>query len=368
MRKIILGLTIVLSISNLSFGQATFDPEANKKRAEERQAQEKAEKEQLMSKLNANKERLLAKLPKTSYEKLINNEYRNDISFYNENNNPSNNREVQINKTALQNFDEKTQNFINDYSNYYITTFKSEIDTEQIELAKKHYTGAIILKNINDSIPLSYVKYSDISESDRFVYVAYKNIKPDYFLNVYDFHYSREVNLFKDENPEYIKTNTGQIPHYWNDEKYYVYRVQKKVILKNIKTELYYVVNENSLIEEIFIKVPPTAEELAKEKEKLNQLVAKYKSLIKKAKAKTVVLGTIQRKYLTRGYFDPNKVSAVDKKTYNSALSELKVLAKQLKDIDDEDKNDKAQDELTIEELATLNDVNIWKTNFNQIN
>lgn len=369
MRKIILGLTFVLSISNLSFGQATFDPAANKKKAEERQAQEKAAKEELMAKMKANKERLLASLPKPEYLKVINNDYQSVISMYNEENNPSNNREVLINKMVLQNFDEKSKNFINDYSSYHATTFKSEINKEQLELAKKHFVEATILKNLNDTIPIKYVKYSDIPESERFVYVAYKNIKPDYFLNVYEFHYSGESNLLTDENPKVIKTNTGLIPHYWNDEKYYAYRGGKKIILQNTETKLYYVVNENTLAEGIFVKVPPTPEEIDKEKEMLNQLVNKYKSLIKTAKAKTVVLGTIQRKYLTRGYFDPNKVNAVDKKTYNKTLSDLKIIAKQLKDIDNyEDKDNKAEDKLTIEELATLNDVNNWDLNFYPIN
>lgn len=364
MKNLLLVLFVIISFANWTHGQATFDPIANRKKAEERQAIEKAEKEKQEAKLKANKERLLNNLPKPSYEKVANNNFTNIISMYNEDNNPSNNRQVLINKKALQILDEKLKRYVEDYNSYHKITFKSDINNEQSELAIKYYTGATIFKNLNDTVPINYIKYSDIAESERFMYVAYKNIIPEYFLNVYEFHYSGESNLYTDENPKVIKTNTGQIPHYWNDEKYYAYRGGKKIILQNTETKLFYVVNENTIIEEIFIKVPPTAEEIAKEKEKLNKLVTKYKSLIKTAKSKTVVLGTIQRKYLTRGYFDPNKVNTIDKKTYNNTLSELKKIAKELKQIDNEDKNNAAEEKLSMEEIATLSDVNNWNLNY----
>ena len=375
MKNLFFGLIATISFTSLTYGQATFDPEARKKKAEERQAANN----EIKAKLQANKDRLLANLPKPTYTKEINNEYQNNYIMYDIENNPSNNREVLINKKALQNIDEKLKNFVNDYSSYHKNTFKSEIDKEQVELVKRYYIGATILKNINDTIPVDYAKFSDIPESDRFVYVAYKNIKPDYFLNVYESRYDRFANLYTDENPEIIKTNTGRIPHYYNDEKYYAYRGGEKIILQNTNTKLYYVINTNTTFDNVyydnnskgeglFIKVPPTPEEIAKEKEKFNLMVSKYKTLIKTAKAKTVVLGTIQRKCLTRGYFDPKKVNALDKKTYNKTLAELKNVAKQLSDIDKQDTDNKAQDKLTIEELAVLSDVNNWNLNFYPIN
>ena len=84
----------------------------------------------------------------------------------------------------------------------------------------------------------------------------------------------------------------------------------------------------------------------------------------KTAKSKTEILGTIQRKYLTRGYFDSNKVNGIDKKTYNNTLIELKKIAKELKQFDNEDKNNIAQDKLSMDELATLSNVNDWNLNY----
>jgi hypothetical protein len=94
-------------------------------------------------------------------------------------------------------------------------------------------------------------------------------------------------------------------------------------------------------------------------------LIEKYKALIKSANANIAILLTIQKKCLTRSYFDEKKVTASDKIIYNKNLIALKSKAEKLADIDRyEDKNDKAQDELTISELGSLNNINDWNTNY----
>ncbi|NRT13603.1 hypothetical protein [Flavobacterium sp. 14A] len=93
-------------------------------------------------------------------------------------------------------------------------------------------------------------------------------------------------------------------------------------------------------------------------------LLIKYKALIKSADANIAVLNTIQKKYLTRGYFDTNRVNAVDKKLYNKTLDELKNKAEQLADIDRyDDKDNEVQNKLTLSESGSLYNINNWNVN-----
>lgn len=95
-------------------------------------------------------------------------------------------------------------------------------------------------------------------------------------------------------------------------------------------------------------------------------LVAKYKALIKSADANIAVLLSIQKKYITRGYFDAERVNSLDKKLYNKNLDELKIKANKLTDIDRyEDKEDIAQNKLTLSESGSLYNINDW--NINQV-
>lgn len=99
------------------------------------------------------------------------------------------------------------------------------------------------------------------------------------------------------------------------------------------------------------------------------ELIAKYKALIKSANVNTSVLSSIQKKYITRGYFDSNKVNSVDKQIYNKNLKALKIKANKLVEIDQyEDKDDKAESKLTMPEIASLSDINNWNMNYYPIN
>lgn len=154
---------------------------------------------------------------------------------------------------------------------------------------------------------------------------------------------------------------------------------KKDIVIKNSKTNQMYAVmlfpvkcnqdhsnmgNENNGFGWL-IKYTP--KELTKEK---LLLVAKYKALIKSANANITVLVTIQRRHLTNsGYFDETRVNAVDKKSYNKNLDALKIKAKQLQEIDQwEDKDDLAQDKLTISEIGMLSNINDWNMHQNKIN
>ena len=57
-------------------------------------------------------------------------------------------------------------------------------------------------------------------------------------------------------------------------------------------------------------------------------------------------------------------MNGIDKKTYNNTLIELKKIAKELKQFDNEDENNIAQDKLSVDELATLSNVNNWNLNY----
>lgn len=94
-------------------------------------------------------------------------------------------------------------------------------------------------------------------------------------------------------------------------------------------------------------------------------LLTRYKTLIKSAYTNAIVLGNIQRKYKTKlGRFNPNAVSKIDRQKYNQNLKEIKAKASKLRSIDKEDKDDKAQDKLTIDEIACLSDIYNWEVNY----
>jgi hypothetical protein len=98
-------------------------------------------------------------------------------------------------------------------------------------------------------------------------------------------------------------------------------------------------------------------------------LIIKYKALIKSANSNIAVLTSIQKKYLTRGYFDTERVSTIDKKNYNKNLDDLKSKAEQLADIDRyEDKDNVAEEKLTISELGSISNINDWNTNQFKLN
>lgn len=183
---------------------------------------------------------------------------------------------------------------------------------------------ALIYKNMNDSIAESSIKLSVIPPPDKFILIG--------------------------ENKEF-----------------------KLTLVQNLKTKKFYVLITKSFnymdysrhgadgygFAELIKIVPkvPSPEEA--------ELLSRYKSLIKSANTNTVVLQSIQRKCLTRGFFDDSKVKGIDKQTYNKNLSALKVKANKLDEIDRyEDKDGKARHKLTTSEIASLTDINNWNMNF----
>ena len=98
-------------------------------------------------------------------------------------------------------------------------------------------------------------------------------------------------------------------------------------------------------------------------------LVAKYKALIKSADVNMTTLKSIQKKYMTRGYFDSERVNSIDKKSYNKNLKELKEKGKKLSDIREyEDKKHIIEGRLTISELGSLSSINDWMGNQFELN
>lgn len=99
------------------------------------------------------------------------------------------------------------------------------------------------------------------------------------------------------------------------------------------------------------------------------ELVNRYKALIKKGQANTTLLRSIQNRCLTRGYFDERKMTKVDKQAWNKNISDLKATYGKLSDIDQfEDKGNIAEGKLSTKELLLLSDFNTWLSNFSVIN
>lgn len=97
-------------------------------------------------------------------------------------------------------------------------------------------------------------------------------------------------------------------------------------------------------------------------------ILAKYKALIVSANANIAVLLAIQKRYITDGYFDSDRISSSDKITFNRNITALKLKAEQLSDIDKyEDKDDKLQDRLSISELGSLSNISDWNFRVSRI-
>ncbi|ENA1750810.1 hypothetical protein K5L04_09645 [Flavobacterium psychrophilum] len=284
---------------------------------------------------------------------------------------------LKVATSKLESCEDGLKAYLGTYGNANYEKLISKTKEEQnkyFENAKKHYLGATILTTPNDTIG-EYIKLNDIPDSDRFVFVASTLIEPR--LYIVKSEKKEEENPFDSTKPRIYYREIEKIPYFYNVDGYYNAGKKTKALIQNLNTKKYYVVNQDALdftfrnceklpygtLAQIYKIIPKAL--TPKEQE----LVTRYKLLIKTAKVKTVTLGTIQRKYLTRGYFDESKVNAIDKKTYNKTLSELKVIAKQLSDIDSyEDKDDKAQDKLTMDEIATLSNVNDFNYKYYPIN
>lgn len=188
------------------------------------------------------------------------------------------------------------------------------------------YWGAIIIKNENDSLKAGkYIKLPSILATDQFYFVGSST-------------------------------------------------VDDKMLLQNVKSKLYYVTTapfsnyfDYSRTDadgfRDLIKRVPRKMTLADQ-----QLVTKYKLLIKSGQANCTQLRSIQNKCLTKGYFDESKMSKLDIQNWNKNLSALKATYAKLNDIDKyEDKDDRAQNKLSSAELVSLGDFNTWLSNYIKI-
>lgn len=210
----------------------------------------------------------------------------------------------------------------------------SDDDIVKTNELKKRMQGMFLIENQSSEINYEsneYIKFSSIPTTDRFVMVT--------------------------------------------DGDYDYYNSEKNLIIQNIKTKKTYAVmayamrtyqdysnmsneaNGNGWLTKVVPKELTQSEK---------DLVIRYKALINSANSNIIILQSIQKKYLTRGYFDSERVSLIDKQTYNKNIEALKIKAEKLADIDRyEDKDDKAQGKLTTAELGMLNNINDW--NINQV-
>lgn len=260
-------------------------------------------------------------------------------------------------------------NFLDSYNatNYQNLAKKNSSErTNMIESAKKYYLGATILKTPNDTIG-DYIKLIDIPETDKFSVIATTKIEP---------HYKIVRSIRKDQPNPFDSSKmivdysyAGEVSYYSGNDESYKTKKETKLLIQNLNTKLYYVLNLEAfefsygqcdnlsykVLAQIYKTVPKT---LSKNEQ---DLVIRYKSLIKSANTNVAVLLSIQKKNLTRGYFDSDKVNAADRKIYNKNLDELKAKAQKLTEIDrNEDNDDIAQDKLTTAELASLSSINDW--------
>ncbi len=256
-------------------------------------------------------------------------------------------------------------------SNYLkFNTITSSEKSKMLELAEKYYLGATIIKTPNDTVG-EYIKLIDIPETDSFVIIATAGIKPKY--NIVKSRKREEQDPFNSSKTTVYYVPYNKTPYYSGFDEYYINKSEAKLLIQNLKTKLYYVLNIDAFqfsygqcdnlkyndLPHIYKELPKNLSLSEKD------LLIKYKSLIKSGGTNIDVLLLIQKKYLTKkGYFDSDRVSLIDKKKYNQTLESLKITANKLSEIDsNEDKDDKIQDKLTIEESGILDKINEWNNN-----
>ena len=231
------------------FAQASFDPIANQKRVDERNAIEKAEKLKIESKRKLHKDSLLAKLPKPYKIKKMNPEYSSNSSLSGKFTELEIKKELMINKNILSKMNSSLTEYLNDFNSTHKITLDSENNKDlEMKLAEKYYVGANIFTNIDDTISVDYIKFDDILESDRFIYIGNKYIKPKYYYENYIPQYSSNARLETDENPQIINYLANTTNYYNADDKYYVSIGENgnKIILQNTKTKLFYIINDSA--------------------------------------------------------------------------------------------------------------------------
>ena len=142
-------------------------------------------------------------------------------------------------------------------------------------------------------------------------------------------------------------------------------------IIQNLKTKEFYVISTIAFEyidysvtykdgQKTFINICPKVVSL-----KEQELLIRFKTLIKSANANIIILKSIQNKYLNRqGEFLTDRVNANDKIIYNKNLYNLKVKYEKITDIEKyDDKDKKTEDKLTMNELGILMNLNDWYSN-----
>lgn len=208
---------------------------------------------------------------------------------------------------------------------------------------RKSYIGALMLDNESDSILSGkYLTLSSIPSSEKFIMISSVRIRKE-----------SEVDLAHGiEEKDYGKILIQNL----NSKKYYI-----------INTKTFNYIDYKQLSQNGFKSLVKNCPKTLSPKE--SELINRYKTLIKSANTNISVLNAIQLKSRTRGYFDSTKVNSSDKKIYNQNLANLKIKAEKLAEIDRyEDKDNKAQDKLTISELSSLSNINDWNMNQFKIN
>ncbi|MGV3698281.1 hypothetical protein [Flavobacterium sp.] len=269
----------------------------------------------------------------------------------------------------LETCNDGLSNFLSSYNatnNFKLGRINSNERTALLESARKYYLGASILKTPNDTIG-DYIKLIDIPETDKFTVIATTGILPQYKM----------VKSIRKDKPNPFDSSKkivdyvydSEVPYYSGNDESYKAKKETKLLIQNLNTKLYYVLNLEAfefsygqcdnlrydVLAQIYKVVPKSLSP------KEQELLARYKALIKSANSNISILLSIQKKNLTRGYFDTDKVNVADRKIYNKNLDELKTKAQKLAEIDrNEDKDDVAQDKLTTSELASLSSINDW--------
>ena len=118
------------------FAQASFDPIANQKRVDERNAIEKAEKLKIESKRKLHKDSLLAKLPKPYKIKKMNPEYSSNSSLSGKFTELEIKKELMINKNILSKMNSSLTEYLNDFNSTHKITLDSE-NNKDLEMIQR---------------------------------------------------------------------------------------------------------------------------------------------------------------------------------------------------------------------------------------
>lgn len=234
----------------------------------------------------------------------------------------------------LQLFSQKQRNFsfVKSTITFLEKQVKFNFKDESPEF-KKRMLGVFLIKDSTDIIDYSTAKYIKFSE------ILPNEVFSIYFDGQFGSHTER-TNLFitnvKSKQRYAIMTNPVDMYDYTNHD----------------------IDSERSLMK--WLPIQLTSEE--------NAIFNRYKTLIASAKINRKTLSSIQKKYLTRGYFDSNRVSSVDRKIYNTNYNQLKSISEKLSEIVRyEDKDEKIKNRLPTAMYDDLISIGEWSMSATKI-